>query len=158
FYSEGELQKSALESQYGDEDSYSTVHKAYANTGAKIVIDKHRTVKLNWLLRYTNSELYHENPAPLFWANYPNHTIARNMFKLRKVDEDKYAITESTLNQFSYRWQDEESSVTLGRMFIKYGEGFTFNPINPFNYPTHFSSLRNIDQGNDGLKISLKMQ
>lgn len=151
FNLKGELQAKNL-------DNENSFEVGTFNTDLKIELGEYRSFEFNWLLRYSHSDLYNENEAPLFWSNYPNESISRNMFKLKKIDEGKYTRTESVLNKFFYRWGDSETNFTVGRMFVQYGEGLSFNPINPFSYPTTFSTLQNIRQGNDGLKFSFNME
>ena len=38
-------------------------------------------------------------------------------------------------------------------MFIQYGEGHIYNPLNPFNTPTTLTPNYNIQQGNDGFRF-----
>jgi hypothetical protein len=53
-----------------------------------------------------------------------------------------------------YQWTFEEHRFTVGRMFINYGQGEIFNPLNPFNQPTSLNSITNFSQGNDGVNFT----
>lgn len=156
--STADFQSKYLTPQYSDsfDKNQSQQHLVYVNTDFKMTFFKHHTIDANWFLRYANSPMYKNGQDTTFWSNFPNKVLARDMFKLEKYDEGTYSQTESTLNQFVYSWGDEEMWFSLGRMFVKYGEGFTFNPINPFNLSTHYSSYQDTDQGNDGLSLSLQ--
>ncbi|MEX0798066.1 MAG: hypothetical protein WEB87_04695 [Bacteriovoracaceae bacterium] len=124
----------------------------YANVDAKVLLWKN-LVDINWFVRHSASDLYKDDNAAVSYFNFPNNVILRNVFKLQRVEETDTGVTESTLNEFFYEWGDEETSFTFGRMFIDYGKGFVFNPIDPFMLPLSFSSLQGVQQGNDGLKF-----
>jgi hypothetical protein len=42
----------------------------------------------------------------------------------------------------------------LGRLYVNYGLGEIFNPINPFNQPTALTSTSQVAQGNDGVSFT----
>jgi hypothetical protein len=42
----------------------------------------------------------------------------------------------------------------VGRMYVNYGQGEVFNPINPFNQPTGLTSISQVAQGNDGFSFT----
>lgn len=146
------LKNSKQAKDLGQDWDNEVVNLAYANINGKIHFRK-STLKLNWFLRHSESELYKKNYLATRYAVYPNNVILRNAFKLRSTDNSDRSKTESVLNQFEYNWGDDEAEFSVGRMFIEYGEGYTFNPIDPFMLPLAFSTLRNVRQGNDGLKF-----
>jgi hypothetical protein len=146
------LQNTKTAKDLGQNWNYETMNLVYGNIDGKFNFRK-SSLNINWFFRYSESNLYkHDYVAPRF-SNYPNNVILRNVFKLKKVDTSDRSITESILNKFSYQWGDNETQFTFGRMYIEYGEGYVFNPIDPFMLPSAFSTLQNIKQGNDGLKF-----
>lgn len=130
-----------------------TLYLLYTNINAKILIKKHTKVEMNWFARYGVSEIFNENYQAPLYSLYPNEVVARDIFKLEQVDLNGQSRLDSTLNRFTYEWGDEESKAKFGRMWIQYGNGMIFNPINPFNYPLMFSTLQNVHQGNDGFEF-----
>ena len=125
----------------------------YTNINAKFLIKKHTKIELNWFARYAQSNIFNSNYQAPQYSLYPNQVVARDVFKLEQVDINDTNRIDSTLNRFTYEWGDEESKAKFGRMWVQYGNGMVFNPINPFNYPLMFSTLQNIHQGNDGMEF-----
>jgi hypothetical protein len=146
------LQNSKTAKDLGQNWNSETMNLVYGNIDGKFMF-RRSTLKLNWFFRYSESNLYKDDYVAPRFSNYPNNVVMRNMFKLRKIDRSDRAITESILSQFAYQWGDSDTKFTVGRMHIEYGEGYTFNPIDPFMLPAAFSTLQNIKQGNDGLKF-----
>ncbi len=127
----------------------------YGNVDAKLTLFKN-AVEANWFFRYGQSEIFQdEDLVASNYSLYPKNIISRDIFKLEFTEENTSTRTESIINKLSYSWGDEEASFTVGRMFIEFGEGYSFNPINPFALPLVFSSQKNIKQGNDGVKYLL---
>lgn len=155
FSVDGEIQEKALEKSYKGHDGYTPFHAGYFNSNLVLDLNEKREIRFNWLFRYYNSEALYKENVPFRSLVYPARSISRNMFKLSKKDTGKYSYTESTLNEFNYNFKDGDTSVSLGRMFVHYGEGMTFNPINPFHRPLLYSNFKNNDQGNDGMIIAL---
>lgn len=110
--------------------------------------------EVNWFGRQAYSPLYYKEYAATQIYTFPNKLVARDVFKLQynRVDGDHQ--TDSVLNKFFIEWR-EENSFSFGRMFINYGLGEIFNPLNPFNQPTGLTSLTNVSQGNDGFRFIL---
>ena len=127
----------------------------YSNIKARFHFRRSK-ININWFLRYSQSELYKDDYVAPRFSVYPNNVVTRNIFKLEKIDEADGAVTESILNEFNYEWGDDETVFNIGRMPVTFGEGFVFNPINPFMLPTAFSTLQNINQGNDGMKFYIQ--
>jgi hypothetical protein len=100
--------------------------------------------------RYAQSELY-QKPyvAPLIY-NFPQKLVARSLFDLKYDQTRDSSYTELNINKFFYEWDGQEVRLTLGRIYLNYGLGEVFNPINPFNQPTGLSSIAQTAQGNDG--------
>ena len=129
----------------------------YSNIKGRIMFRK-TALNINWFLRYSQSELYKKDYVAPRFSMYPNNVILRDIFKLEKVDEADGAVSESILNEFNYEWGDHETVFNFGRMAVDFGEGYTFNPINPFMLPSAFSTLQNISQGNDGMKFYIQSE
>lgn len=134
----------------------------YGNLNGKIEMGDSR-VEANWFVRYTKSELYDPEPTILgerdpYLATqiftFPNKLVARDIFQLQSKDQNGNHQTESVLNKFYYEIDFEENRFMIGRMYVNYGLGEIFNPINPFNQPTGLTSISQIAQGNDGLSFT----
>lgn len=139
-------------SQNWDEESMKLI---YSNVQGKVFFRRSQ-FNFNWFLRYSHSRLYEKDYIAPRFSVYPTNVIARDIFKLEKIDEADGAVSESILNEFNYQWTDSDVTFNVGRIFVDYGEGFVINPINPFMLPTGFSTLENIQQGNDGLKFYIQ--
>ncbi len=134
----------------------------YGNLNGKLT-HKNLKIETNWFVRHSQSNLYQgTNPltgqqtpyaaAQIF--TFPNRLVARDIFKLQYDHQQADYRTESILNKFLLEWNEEDYSLTLGRIYINYGLGETFNPINPFNQPTGLTSIQQVAQGNDGGAMS----
>lgn len=127
----------------------------YGNLNGKIEKDNSR-LEANWFVRYSQSELYGATP-PYFATNvftFPNRMVARDMFKLQHKSITKRDQTESVLNKFYFEQEWDNQRLMAGRIYINYGLGEIFNPINPFNQPTGLTSISQVAQGNDGLSYT----
>ncbi len=124
-----------------------------ANLSAKAEFRTAR-VEANWFLRYTQSPLYEDDYIAPFLINFPRKVVARDVFRLDYTRQDGGNRTESVLNRLTYELDGETSRFAVGRMFINYGSGEVFNPINPFNQPLGLVAQSNIAQGNDGMRGS----
>lgn len=134
----------------------------YGNINGKVEHNGH-ILETNWFLRHSQSPLYEPDPfmgfkRPPYFATqiytFPNRLVARDMFKLQYDRQQDDYRTESVINKLYYQWSSEEYRLTLGRMYVNYGLGEIFNPINPFNQPTGLSSIQQVAQGNDGGAIT----
>jgi hypothetical protein len=145
-----------------DEDDF---YLGYGNLNAKLDFAGSR-LEANWFVRHSRSDLY--QPAPLLGQSrepylvtniftFPNRLVARDIFQLQHRRQEDGALTESVLNKFYYEWSTDEHRFTVGRMYINYGLGEIFNPINPFNQPTGLTSISQVAQGNDGGAMSFFM-
>ncbi len=118
---------------------------------------KHHHLKINTFLRHTQTKLYqNENSPALFYALAPQRLIPRELAKINYEKENKDSKQEIVFNHLTYDWGDDEINFSVGRMTIVYGEGFTINPINPFNHNLAPSNFYGVDQGNDGFKFTLQ--
>ncbi len=127
----------------------------YGNLNGKIEKDNSR-IEANWFVRYSYSDLYEPNP-PYFATNiftFPNQLVARDLFKLQHKEQNGKEQVESILNKFYYEIDLGQKRLMLGRMYINYGLGEIFNPINPFNQPTGLTSISQVAQGNDGISYT----
>lgn len=130
----------------------------YGNLNGKVNF-KNSRLEANLFARHSVSNLYKDrSPQPPYLApllfTYPNKLVARDMFKLRHVDIGDNYRTEYVLNKLYYEWDYDEHRFMAGRMYINYGIGEIFNPINPFNQPTGLTSIQQVAQGNDGLNFT----
>lgn len=130
----------------------------YGNINGKVEFDNSR-LEGNWFVRYSQSDLYDPKPiGPVERDPYlatriftfPNKLVARDLFKLQHIDQNGNHQTESVLNKLYYEHDLEQHRIMFGRMYVNYGLGEIFNPINPFNQPTALTSISQVAQGNDG--------
>jgi hypothetical protein len=137
---------------------------AYGNVNAKVELGDSR-VEANWFGRYGQSPLYESEPfgpfrvdrGPYLATNvftFPQRLVARDVFKLQHVDQDGTRRTESILNKLYYEWDYGDHRFMAGRMYVNYGLGEIFNPINPFNQPTALTAISQVAQGNDGFSLT----
>lgn len=136
---------------------------AYGNLNGKVEMGDSR-VEANWFVRYSKSELYDPGPGPLGVSRdpylatriftFPNKLVARDVFQMQDVHQNGDHQTESILNKLYYEWDFEENRFMVGRMYVNYGLGEIFNPINPFNQPTGLTAISQVAQGNDGFSFT----
>lgn len=126
----------------------------YGNLNGKIT-DGESTVEANVFARHSRSDLYQNNFAAARFFNFPEKLVARDIFKLQHVHQNNDTRDEVVLNKFYYQWENDEARFVGGRIYINYGLGEIFNPLNPFNQPTGLTSISQVAQGNDGLGFSL---
>jgi hypothetical protein len=147
-----------LYQDWTEEDFY----LVYGNLNGKIEMGESR-FEANWFGRYAHSDLFNAPPlanvprGPYVATNiylFPNRLVARDMFQLQDVRQEGSYLRESIINKLYYEWDAEDSRIMLGRMYVNYGLGEIFNPINPFNQPTGLTSINQIAQGNDGLSFT----
>ena len=84
---------------------------------------------------------------------FPQKLVARDVFKLQYNDVKSDQRSEVILNKLFYEWDYDEHRFMIGRMYINYGQGEIFNPINPFNQPTGLTAISQVAQGNDGFNF-----
>jgi hypothetical protein len=125
----------------------------YGNLNGKAEFNNSR-LEANWFVRHSQSQLYRDNYlAPRIYT-FPNRLVSRDIFQLQHRNEGDQYVTESVLNKFYYELAFEEHRFTLGRMYVNYGLGEIFNPINPFNQPTGLTAISQVAQGSDGLNFT----
>ena len=134
----------------------------YGNINGKVEFENSR-LEGNWFVRYSQSDLYDPDPiGPIERDPYlatriftfPNRLVARDLFKLQHIDQEGNHQTESVLNKLYYEHDLEQNRIMFGRMYVNYGLGEIFNPLNPFNQPTALTSISQVAQGNDGVSFT----
>jgi hypothetical protein len=164
---EGQIRNSTNNPQANDYPFYQdwdheNFYMVYGNLNGKINLSESR-LEANWFVRYTKSDLYRPRPSVLGARDpyiatqiftYPNTLVARDIFQLQGKEQSGDHQTESILNKFYYEFDLEENRIMLGRMYVNYGLGEIFNPINPFNQPTALTAVSQIAQGNDGASFT----
>jgi len=131
----------------------------YGNLNSKFDSGNSR-VESNVFARYSKSPLYRERPAPFppyvapLIFTFPNKLVAREVFKLTHDERADDHREELVLNKLYYQWSSDDNRFMIGRMYINYGQGEIFNPINPFNQPTGLTSVSQVAQGNDGVNFT----
>jgi hypothetical protein len=139
-----------IPTQDWDSENFSLI---YGNLNAKVDFSNSR-LESNFFARHSKSDLYKNNYiAPLIF-NFPNKLVAREVFKLQNDQDGSDNKTEYVLNKFYYEWTYGEHRFVAGRIYVNYGIGEIFNPINPFNQPTGLTSISQVAQGNDGLNFT----
>lgn len=125
----------------------------YGNLNGKVSYDN---VKLesNWFVRHSKSSLIRNKYLAPQSFTYPNKLVARDIFRMQHVKEHDDTKTESILNKLYLGIDFQEHRLNAGRMYINYGLGEIFNPINPFNQPTGLTSISQVAQGNDGASFT----
>lgn len=108
----------------------------------------------NIFLRQAYSPLYQDNYVAPRIMNFPNKLVARDIFRLNYSRQDSDHYTDAVINKLAFEIDGEDSRFIIGRMFVNYGVGEIFNPINPFNQPLGLVGSLNVAQGNDGFKAS----
>lgn len=135
----------------------------FGNVYGKAEWEKSR-VEGNIFARYGLSDLYDPSPTILGKRDpylavriftFPEVLVARNLFQLQHThQEDDYKF-ELVPTKLTYEWQQGDQRFAVGRMYINYGLGEIFNPINPFNQPTALTAAQNFSQGNDGASTTI---
>jgi hypothetical protein len=141
--------------------SESDFYLLYGNLSSKIELDNSR-IDANLFGRYTQSELYRGTTVlgqdvPYIAPNaylFPKKLVARDIFNLQDIQQGDNYQRELILNKLFYEWDYDEHRFMAGRIYINYGLGEIFNPINPFNQPTGLTAISQVAQGNDGLNFT----
>lgn len=125
----------------------------YGNLNGKIEKGSQR-FEANLFARHTASDLYKKNYLATRIFTFPTKLVARDLFHLSYRKEGDDYVTESVLNKVYYEFRIQNTRMMLGRMYINYGLGEIFNPVNPFNQPTGLTSISQVAQGNDGFNVT----
>lgn len=126
----------------------------YGNLSPKVEFESSK-IEANYFLRHAVSDLYREDfLAPRIYT-FPNKLIARDLFKLTHRDERINSQTDSAINKLYFEKSFQKFRLAGGRLYINYGLGEIFNPVNPFNQPTGLTSIPNVAQGNDGAQAKI---
>lgn len=126
----------------------------YGNLNPKIEFEDSK-IEANYFLRHAVSDLYRDDfLAPRIYT-FPNKLIARDLFKLTHRDERINSQTDSAINKLYFEKSFQKFRLAGGRLYINYGLGEIFNPVNPFNQPTGLTSIANVAQGNDGAQAKI---
>jgi len=146
--------KDDLLQNWDEEDFY----LFYGNLNGKLKF-RNSQLEANVFGRHSHSDLYQDqSPLPPLLAaqifTFPNKLVARDIFKLQHKDQGDNYRTEYILNKLYYEWDYDQHRFAAGRIYINYGQGEIFNPINPFNQPTGLTAISQVAQGNDGLNFT----
>lgn len=121
----------------------------YSNLNGKASFENSK-LEGNLFVRHAKSPLYREQYLATQVFNFPNKLVARDMFKLQHRHQEEDYQNDSILNKLYYEWTMGSHRASVGRLYINYGQGEIFNPINPFNQPTGLTNISQVAQGNDG--------
>lgn len=144
-----EAKDAPLFQNWDEEDFY----LFYGNLNTKVEF-KNSRLEANVFGRHSQSDLYENNYLATQIFTFPNKLVARDIFKLQHREENDRSLSELVLNKLYYEWSYDEHRFMIGRMYINYGLGEIFNPINPFNQPTGLTAISQVAQGNDGLNFT----
>jgi len=139
-----------IPSQDWDSQNFSLI---YGNLNGKVNLSNSR-IESNFFVRHSRSDLYKNDYIAPFIFNFPNKLVAREIFNLQNDQAGSNNQTEYVLNKLYYEWSYGENRFVAGRIYVNYGIGEIFNPINPFNQPTGLTSISQVAQGNDGLNFT----
>jgi hypothetical protein len=109
----------------------------------------------NGFFRLAESPLFNKDPQAASYSQFPESAVGRDLFKIFHSKTDGNRTQYGAINQFEYEWSDDELTFKAGRMFINYGEGMFFNPINPFNFVSSLSNSIGTNSGNDGIQFKI---
>jgi hypothetical protein len=154
---EGQL-RNATNNDEAKEDLYQNwnnenFYLLYGNLTGKAEMDNSR-IEANWFVRYSQSNLYDPPYLATQIFTFPQKLVARDIFQLQYVKQEGNHKTESILNKLYYEIDIKNHRFMFGRMYVNYGQGEIFNPINPFNQPTALTAISQVAQGNDGLSFT----
>lgn len=128
-------------------------HLLYGNFGGKASYQGYH-LNANVFGRYSRSDLYQNDYFATQIYNFPRKLVARDVFKLFHRDSTGRDNTEVVINKFFLEFDYDTDKFSIGRLYINYGLGEIFNPINPFNQPTGLTAIAQIAQGNDGVNFT----
>lgn len=126
----------------------------YGNLSGRVGVDQN-SIEFNVFARYAHSNLFEEESLNTQIYNFPERIVSRDLFRLTHNEDTNDSRTDLVINKLFYEWETEDSRFVFGRMFINYGMGEVYNPINPFSTPQGITVLNNVAQGSDGLKFTL---
>ncbi|MBY0516413.1 MAG: hypothetical protein K2P81_05865 [Bacteriovoracaceae bacterium] len=149
-------QSAAKQSPLNQDWNDSSFNMAMGNINVKADFRESR-VEANWFNRIAQSPLYKKNYLAPKILNFPKKLVAREIFHLDHTRQDGDSQIDSVINKLYYELDGEDSRFSIGRLYINYGAGEVFNPINPFNQPLGLVSQSNVAQGNDGMKAAFFM-
>jgi hypothetical protein len=110
----------------------------------------------NGFFRVVESPLLEIDPVSASYSLFPESAVGRDLFKLFHTKTEGDRTEYGAINQFEYEWGDDELTFKAGRMFIDFGEGEFFNPINPFNFVSSLSNNYGTKSGNDGFQFKIQ--
>jgi len=112
---------------------------------------QHHSVESNLFVRYLETPLLRNpnNLAPKFYL-FPQRMVVRDLFNLKASQTSSRERVEALPTKLFYQIELEKFRVEIGRVYLTYGQGEIFNPINPFNQPTALNASAQVAQGNDG--------
>lgn len=151
----GKMAKDDLFQDWNEKDFF----LMYGNLNGKFQF-KDSKIESNVFARYSHSDLYEKRPVPLpqyaapLIFTFPNKLVTRDLFKLQHDKQGNQHREELILNKLYYEQHIAGNRFAVGRLYINYGQGEIFNPINPFNQPTGLTSISQIAQGNDGASLT----
>lgn len=135
---------------YNSPTDYTLIHGA---VGAKYIAESFK-LESSFFYRRADSDLYGSTIYTQQNILFPKYLVAREGFDLTKNKNTSKYSSDFLLHKFMFTKDFTSSRVELGRLFINYGLGETFNPINPFNLPNGLFVINDLTQSSDGMKYS----
>lgn len=131
-------------------DSPADFHQGYGNLKVQSTFEDSGFIDSNIFARHQSSKLIGKQYLIEPTLTFPNKIVPRSLIDLSK----KRSKNEIHINKLSYQREFESFRFEIGRMFINYGHGEIFNPVNPFNHPTGLILINSFAQGNDGTRVT----
>lgn len=134
-------------------DSPTDYYFIHGNFNPKLRVEK-STFENSIFFRRADSTIYRTNTLVKEPLLFPKDLMAREAVDMTMHAESPTYRQDLIIHKLSYVYEFEKFRVEMGRFFINYGLGETFNPMNPFNLPTGLFVINDISQGSDGARTT----
>lgn len=134
-------------------DSPTDFYFVHGNFNPKLRVEKH-TFENSVFYRRADSTIYRTNTLVKEPLLFPKDLMAREAIDMTMHLESPTYRSDLIIHKLSYVYEFDKFRWEMGRFFINYGLGETFNPVNPFNLPTGLFVINDISQGSDGARTT----
>ncbi len=145
------LKSSSIVDKTDQEFSARDLNSVYGNIGFDLSLFD-INFKSNAYFNVSESSLYANQEQAVQNTIFPTVIVTRDLFKgegLQQTGEDR---TQYLINQLEWEYGDSELKFYAGRMWIDFGSGKYFNPLNPFKSSQLLSNQLGVQQAVDGLR------
>lgn len=145
------LKSASIVDETDQEFSARDLNSVYGNIGFDLSLFDIK-FKSNAYFNVSESSLYANQEQAVQNTIFPTVIVTRDLFKgegLQQTGEDR---TQYLINQFEWEYGDSELKFYAGRMWIDFGSGKYFNPLNPFKSSQLLSNQLGVEQAVDGLR------